>query len=49
MRSEHNFINIVFLEAQVQSSLQASNMQEYLTLVPGYGKRNQNKQPPWFQ
>ena len=22
---------------------------EYLTLVPGHGKRNQNRRPPWFQ
>ena len=39
---------IVFLEAQgtnafnrfLLDSLQASNIQEYLTLIPGYGKRN---------
>ena len=24
-------------------------MQEYLTLVPGYGQRNKNKRPPWFK
>ncbi len=24
-------------------------IQEYLTLVPGYGKRNQNSWPPWIQ
>ena len=24
-------------------------IQEYLTLVPGYGKRNQNRRPPWIQ
>ena len=23
-------------------------IQEYLTLVPGYGKRNQKRQPPWI-
>ena len=24
-------------------------IQEYLTLVPGYGKWNQNRRPPWIQ
>ena len=24
-------------------------IQEYLTLVPSYGKRNQNRWPPWIQ
>ena len=23
--------------------------QEYLTLVPDYGKRNKNRRPPWIQ
>ena len=31
---------------QVQSSLQASNIQEYLTLVPGYGKTESEQVTP---
>ena len=30
---------------QVQSSLQASNIQEYLTLVPGHGKQSEQAAP----